>query len=104
MSANAGMIRVAIPFHLQTLAQAGPEVMLEAGTTPTLRSLLLALETKYPALRGAVYEHDKGKRRPLIRFFACRQDWSFTPLDTTLPPPVIEGSEPFMIVGAIAGG
>jgi len=97
-------VRVQLPFHLQTLAQVGPEVTLEAGPAPTLRSTLLALETTYPALAGAVYEHDKGKRRPLIRFFACRADWSFVPLDTTLPAAVLDGKEPFMIVGAIAGG
>jgi len=97
-------IRVQVPFHLQTLAQTGPEVRLDAGQAPTLRSLLLALETKYPALRGAVYEHDKGKRRPLIRFFACKEDYSFVPLDTALPEAVQAGKEPFMIVGAISGG
>lgn len=97
-------IRVQIPFHLQTLAQVGPEVALDAGPAPTLRSLLLALEAKYPALRGAVYEHDKGKRRPLIRFFACREDYSFVPLDAPLPAAVLAGKEPFMIVGAISGG
>jgi len=105
MSANADMtVRVQIPFHLQTLAQTGPEVTVDAGTSPTLRSVLLALETKYPALSGAVYEHDKGKRRPLIRFFACRKDYSFVALDTALPQAVVTGTEPFMIVGAIAGG
>lgn len=103
-SHNEQRIRVQLPYHLQTLAQTGVEITLPHGGGATIRTLLHSLEARYPSLRGAIYEQDRDKRRPLIRFFACRQDYSFVPLDTPLPPAVCEGREPFMIVGAIAGG
>jgi hypothetical protein len=98
------MIRVALPFHLQTLAQSAPEVQLAVAGAPTPRTVIEALETRYPALRGAVVDPHTGKRRPLLRFFACQEDLTFTSPDQPLPPAVVEGREAFMIVGAISGG
>jgi len=98
------MIRVLLPAHLQTLAQAHGEVTLEVGPPVTLRSVLDALEARYPMLRGTIRDHGTLKRRPMLRFFACEQDLSHEPPDTPLPAPIAEGVEPFWIVGAIAGG
>ena len=98
------MIRVQLPFHLQTLAACLPEVALDVAPPHTQRCLITALEQRYPALRSAVVDVHTGKRRPLIRFFACQQDISHLPLDTPLPPAIIDGSEVFMVVGAISGG
>jgi sulfur-carrier protein len=98
------MIRVQLPYHLQNLAGVGPEIELPVPTPPTVRGLLLALEARYPALRSAIVDVHTGKRRPLIRFFACQQDISHHALDFSLPAKVIAGGEPFMVVGAISGG
>ncbi len=98
------MIRVILPYHLRTLANIAGEVQLEVPGTATPKSILDALETKYPTLRGTIREHGSGKRRPLIRFHACLQDISHQPLDTPLPDAIASGREPFFIVGAIAGG
>lgn len=98
------MIRVQLPYHLQNLGGVGPEFDMPVPTPPTVRGLLLSLETRYPALRSAIVDVHTGKRRPLIRFFACQQDISHESLDTPLPAAVIEGREPFMVVGAISGG
>lgn len=98
------MIRVVIPHHLRVLAGVGAQVELEVEGPATLRSVLDALEARYPPLRGTVRDHVSGKRRPFLRFFACGQDISHEPPDTPLPAAVVSGSEPLFIIGAIAGG
>ena len=98
------MIRVILPFHLRTLARVDEEVQLEVQPPITLASVLDALEAKYPMLRGTIRDHVTQKRRPFIRFFACGQDLSNDPTDTSLPDRIATGAEPFMVVGAIAGG
>ncbi|GMV95903.1 MAG: MoaD/ThiS family protein [Phycisphaerae bacterium] len=98
------MIRVELPFHLRTLAGVKGEVLLEAVDPPTIRGVLDALETRFPVLRGTIRDHVTRKRRPLVRFFACRQDYSHDPPETPLPEPVVNGTEAFIILGAIAGG
>ena len=98
------MIRVVLPEHLRTLARAGGEVEIEIGGPATLGSVLDALEARYPMLRGTIRDHVTRKRRPFVRFFACGQDLSDEPPDAPLPRPVAEGAEPFLIVGALAGG
>ena len=97
-------IRVQLPFHLQRLAGTGEEVLLEVAAPHNWQNLLGTLEQRYPTLRGAIVDQSTGKRRPLIRFFACQKDLSFVPPETPLPDAVIQGKEPFMIVGAISGG
>ena len=98
------MIRVTLPTHLRKLAQIDGEVQLEIEGEITQRAVLDALEARYPALRGTVRDHATQKRRPFVRFFACQQDLSHEPPETVLPAAVAQGKEPFMIVGAIAGG
>jgi len=98
------MIRVVIPYHLRVLAQVGAEVQLEVSGPVTPRSILDALEARYPMLRGAIRDHVTLKRRPMLRFFACEEDLSHDPPDTPLPEAVASGKEAFWIVAAIAGG
>jgi len=98
------MIRVVLPAHLQTLARVGYEVSLDLHGRPTLGSVLDALEASYPVLRGTIREHETHKRRPYLRFFACEQDLSHDSPDTPLPDAVVRGAEPFLVVGAMAGG
>ena len=98
------MIRVVLPYHLRNLARVGDEVQLEVGSTATLGSLLAALETTYPALCGTIRDHGTLQRRPFVRYYACKEDFSHEPPDTLLPHPVASGVEPLMIVGAMAGG
>jgi molybdopterin synthase sulfur carrier subunit len=98
------MIRVVLPPHLRTLARAGREVQLEVEGRATQRSVLDALEARYPMLRGTVRDHVTGNRRPFLRFFACEQDLSHEPPDAPLPEAVATGAEPLFIIGAIAGG
>jgi hypothetical protein len=98
------MIRVVLPFHLRTLARVDGEVQLEVQSPITVRSVIDALETRYPMLRGTVRDHVTLKRRPFIRFFACKEDLSLEPPDTPLPEAIVSGAEPFLIVGAMAGG
>jgi sulfur-carrier protein len=98
------MIRVVLPYHLRTLAQVGAEVQLDVAAPVTPRSILDALEARYPMLRGTIRDHDTGKRRPMLRFFACEEDFSHEPVDTPLPEQIATGKEPFWIIGAIAGG
>ena len=99
------MIRVAVPSHLRTLARTGDgEVELDAGAQPTVRSALDALEARYPMLRGTIRGHDGGPRRAFIRFFACELDLSHDPPDDPLPDAVAAGTEPYLVVGAMAGG
>lgn len=98
------MIRVVLPFHLRRLARVGDEVSVSVEGSVTIAAVLEALELAYPVLRGMIREHETGKRRRLLRFFACGEDYSFAGLETVLPSAVAEGKEPFMVVGAIAGG
>jgi molybdopterin synthase sulfur carrier subunit len=98
------MIRVKIPYHLRVLAQVGPEVELEVEGPVTLSLVIGALEARYPVLRGTIRDHVTQQRRPFLRFFACGQDLSNESPDTPLPEAVVSGAEPFLIIGAIAGG
>ena len=98
------MVRVTLPYHLRTLAHAEAEVTLEVSNPVTQRSVLDALESRYPMLRGAIRDHDTQQRRAFLRFFACEEDLSHDPPDTPLPEAVVSGKEPFFIIGAIAGG
>jgi hypothetical protein len=98
------MIRVVLPYHLRTLAQAGAEVQIEVEGLATQRSLLDALEARYPMLRGTIRDHVTGQRRPMLRFFACAEDLSHESPDAPLPDATASGAEPFWIVGAVAGG
>jgi len=98
------MIRVVLPHHLRTLARLGDEVELKIDNSITVQSLLDALESNYPALRGTIRDHVTQQRRPLVRFFACGEDISHEPLNAPLPDAIANGAEPFFIMGAIAGG
>ncbi len=98
------MIRVVLPHHLRTLAHVGVEVQLDVAGQATQRSVLDALEARYPMLRGTIRDHVTRQRRPFLRFFACEQDLSHEPQDAPLPDAVATGAEAFLIVGAIAGG
>jgi molybdopterin synthase sulfur carrier subunit len=98
------MIRVALPAHLRILARVAGEVQLAVGGEITQRAVLDALEAQYPALRGTIRDQVTGQRRPFVRFFACEQDLSHDPPDDPLPGAVASGAEPFVIIGAIAGG
>jgi molybdopterin synthase sulfur carrier subunit len=98
------VIRVVLPQHLQTLAHVGSEVTLEIDGQVTQGAVLDALEARYPVLQGAIRDHVTKKRRPFLRFFACAQDLSHDPPDTPLPDAVASGAEPYVILGAIAGG
>jgi hypothetical protein len=98
------MIRVILPFHLRTLAQAASEVTLEVEDPVTQRSVLDALEARYPMLRGTIRDQVTQQRRPFLRFFACEEDLSHESPDIPLPDAVVSGKEPFIVIGAIAGG
>ena len=98
------MIRVILPFHLRTLAHADAEITLEVEGPITQRSVLDAIEVRYPMLRGAIRDHDTKQRRAFLRFFACEEDLSHEPPDATLPDAVASGKEPLIVIGAIAGG
>lgn len=98
------MIRVVLPAHLKNLAHLNGEISLEVTGTATQQSVIDALEAAYPVLRGTVRDPASGKRRPFIRFFACEEDLSHEPPDAPLPPEVLEGREPFCVIGAMAGG
>ncbi len=98
------MIRVVLPAHLRTLARVDSEVTLDVPSPVTQRAILDALEARYPMLRGTIREHVTQQRRPFVRFFACEQDLSHESPDTPLPDAVATGVEPFLIVGAMAGG
>jgi sulfur-carrier protein len=103
-SADRYTIRVALPFHLRNLAGVGPEISLDVAAPITVSRVLDALETAYPMLRGTIREYETGKRRAFLRFFACQEDLSNEGMDVALPAAVVEGSEPLLIIGAIAGG
>lgn len=98
------MIRVVLPFHLRNLARVEGEVALVVAPPATVAATLDALEARYPVLRGTIRDHGTLKRRPFIRFFACKEDWSLEPPGTPLPAEVVSGAEPFLVVGAMAGG
>jgi hypothetical protein len=95
---------VVLPYHLRTLARVEGEVTLEAQEPVTVRSVLDALEARYPMLRGTIRTYETGERRPFLRFFACEEDWSLESPDKELPEAVAAGREPLLIIGAIAGG
>jgi hypothetical protein len=101
---NSAVVRVELPFHLRTLAQVNREVSLDVAPPVTLRSVLDALEARYPVLRGTVRDHGTQQRRPFLRFFACQEDLSHQSPDDPLPDEVAAGREPLLIIGAIAGG
>jgi hypothetical protein len=98
------MIRVVLPFHLQNLAHVDREVQLDVDGEVTAGAVLDALEKQYPVLQGTIRDHNTHQRRAFLRFFACGEDLSHEPLDAPLPAAVAEGAEPFMVVGAMAGG
>ena len=98
------MIRVILPFHLRNLAQVGGELTLEVDAPVTQRSVLDAIEERYPMLRGTIRDHVTKQRRPFLRFFACEQDLTHESPDAPLPETVVSGAEPFIVLGAIAGG
>lgn len=98
------MIRVVLPFHLRNLARVEDEARIEVAAPVTIRSVLDALEARYPVLRGTIRDHGTLKRRAFVRFFACKEDLSNEPPETTLPEAIVKGEEPFLIVGAMAGG
>ena len=98
------MIRVVLPFHLRNLARVDGEVEIEVASPVTVRAILDTLEARYPVLRGTIRDHGTLKRRPFVRFFACKEDLSLEPPETPLPDEIASGAEPFLIVGAMAGG
>ncbi len=98
------MIRVVIPAHLRTLAKVEGEVTLDVAPPVTQRAVLDALEERYPVLRGTIRDHVTKKRRDFLRYYACEEDWSLESPDTPLPEAITSGKEPFLIIGAIAGG
>jgi hypothetical protein len=98
------MIRVIIPYHLRTLAKTGAEVQIQVEGPVTPRSILDALEARYPMLRGTIRDHVTQQRRPFLRYFACEEDFSLEPPDAPLPDAVASGREPFIVLGSIAGG
>jgi sulfur-carrier protein len=97
-------LRVVLPAHLRRIASTGEEVTVEVNGPATIETLLDALEKQYPTLKGTVRDYERLQRRPFLRFFACSEDLSLTPMDQPLPADVTEGNEPFIILGAIAGG
>ncbi len=98
------MIRVVLPWHLKELARVSGEITLDVKGAVTQRSVLDAIEARYPMLRGTIRDHVTQRRRPMLRFFTCAKDLTHEPLDSPLPEAVVTGAEPFLIVGAIAGG
>jgi hypothetical protein len=98
------MVRVCLPYHLRNLAQVGTEVTVDAARPVSLKSVLDAVEARYPMLRGTIRDFETGARRPFLRFFACEEDISLQAMDAPLPEAVAEGSEPLLVIGAIAGG
>jgi molybdopterin synthase sulfur carrier subunit len=97
-------MRVELPYHLRNLARIEGQLELDVPSPATLGSVLDALEARYPVLRGTVRDHGTLKRRPFVRFFACQEDLSLEPMETPLPEEVVNGKEPFLIIGAMAGG
>ena len=104
MPESVHSICVALPYHLRNLARIDGDVTLDVASPVTIASVLDALEARFPMLRGTIRDHDTLKRRPFLRFFACEEDLTHDPTDKPLPDAVVEGKEPFLIIGAIAGG
>lgn len=98
------MIRIVLPYHLRNLARVDGEVALDVAEPVTVTSILDALESAYPMLKGTIREHGSHKRRPRVRYYVCQEDISHDPPDTPLPEAIRDGSEPFIIIGAISGG
>ncbi len=98
------MIRVVLPHHLQTLARSGAEVQIHLEGASTVGAVLDELERQYPMLRGTIRDHTTKKRRPFLRFYLCGKDYSLESWDAPLPPEIVSGKEPFLVIGAIAGG
>lgn len=98
------MIRVVLPYHLRILAQINSEVQLDISGDITIHAILTALEARYPMLAGTIRDHTTQERRPFVRYYVCGEDLSLEPPDAQLPPQIISGEEPFVILGAIAGG
>lgn len=98
------MIRVVLPFHLRNLAKIEGEVLVEVPKPVTVRAVLDAVEARHPVLRGTIRDHGTLKRRPFIRFFACKEDLSLEASETELPEAIVSGKEPFLVIGAMAGG
>jgi hypothetical protein len=98
------MIRVVLPQHLRTLAGVGAEVELDVAAPVTIGRVIDAIEARFPMLRGTIRDYSTGQRRAFLRFFVCEEDWSHEPLDAVLPEAIIQGREPLLIIGAIAGG
>ena len=98
------MIRVVLPQHLRTLARVNGELQFEVASPVTIRAVLDAVEACHPELRGTIRDHGTLKRRPFVRFFACKEDLSLEPPETKLPEEIVSGAEPFLIIGAMAGG
>ena len=98
------MIRVALPFHLRNLANVGSEIQLSITGDVTVQSVLDAIEAKYPMLAGTIRDHGTKQRRAFLRFYACGEDYSLVTADTRLPDKIVSGEEPFLVIGAIAGG
>jgi len=98
------MIRVVLPQHLRTLAHVDREVQLDVNGAATIGAVIDAIEAQYPMLRGTIRDHYTGKRRPMVRYYCCEEDLSHEPADTPLPDAVVAGKEPFIVLGAMAGG
>lgn len=98
------MIRIQLPYHLRNLARVDGEVSLAVDAPVTPAAIIDALEARFPMLKGTIRDQHTGERRPFLRFFACNEDVSFEPADAELPPAIARGTEPFMVVGAVAGG
>src|SRR5262245_41019022 len=98
------MVRVVLPYHLRNLARVQGEVQVEVAPPVTIGAILTTIEERYPVLRGTIREHGTLKRRPFIRYFACKEDFSLEPSETVLPEAIGSGNEPFLIIGAMAGG
>jgi sulfur-carrier protein len=101
---STAAVRVCLPFHLRNLAQVGTEVTVETARPVSVKSVLDAVEARYPMLRGTIRDYDTEKRRPFLRFFADGEDFSLGPMEAELPQTVADGKEPLLVVGAIAGG
>jgi len=101
---RVALVRVALPYHLRNLARVDGDVEVEAAVPVTIRSVLDALEGRYPTLRGTIRDHDTGQRRAFLRFFACGEDWSLESPEKLLPDAIAQGREPLLVIGAIAGG
>jgi hypothetical protein len=98
------MVRVTLPYHLRNLARVEGDVQVDVAGPVTVRSVLDAVEARYPMLRGTIREYDTGARRPFLRYFACAEDWSLESPDRELPAPIAKGEEPLIVLGSIAGG